>query len=114
MRFKYGGVGGKVYCEGPECEATMTGSDSRSEFRVLATDYTNYDIGYVCMDMIDDFMKADFIIVSSRTNSELSEETKNTVETIINEKVPEYNFKWRKMKNFKHSDCEYPDTVSTF
>ena len=39
MMFQYGGVGGKVYCEGSDCEATMTGSDSRSEFRTLATDY---------------------------------------------------------------------------
>ena len=94
MMFQYGGVGGKVYCDGPDCEATMTGSDRRSEFRVLATDYETYQIGYTCMDMIDDVMLADFISIGSRSNVEFSEETKATIEAIINEKVPEYGFKW--------------------
>ena len=87
----------------------MTGSDKRDEFRILATDYETYDIGYVCMDMIDDVMMADFVIIGSRNNKELSEETKTTVEGIINEKLPEYKFSWNKMKNYKHADCEYPD-----
>ena len=112
MMFQYGGVGGKVYCEGPDCEATMGDSPDRAEFKVLATDYLTYDIGYVCMDMIDDVMMADFIIVSSRTNGTLSEETKNTVESIINEKVPQYNFKWWKTKDYNHKDCEYTDETS--
>ena len=112
LMFQYGGVGGKVYCEGSDCEATMGSSDNRSEFRVLATDYTTYDIGYVCMDMIDTVMKADFIMISSRDNSKLSDDTKNTVANIINEKVPGYNFAWWKMLDFVQKDCEYTDTTS--
>ena len=109
MMFQYGGVGGKVYCDGPDCEATMTGSDKRDEFRILATDYSTFDIGYVCMDMIDDVMMADFVIIGSRDNKEFSAETKATIEEIINTKLPDYKFSWNKMKNYKHTDCEYPD-----
>ena len=65
------------------------------------------------MDMIDDVMMADFITIGSRSNEEFSEETKATIEAIINEKVPDYGFKWSQMKNYRHSDCEYPDTEFT-
>ena len=66
------------------------------------------------MDMIDDVMKADFIVIGSRDNKELSDETKATVEAIINEKVPEYKFEWWKLKKYDHKNCEYPDTQFTW
>ena len=62
------------------------------------------------MDMIDDVMMADFITIGSRTNEPFSDETKATIEAIINEKVPAYGFKWSQMKTYRHSDCEYPDS----
>ena len=96
MMFSYGGANGKMYCEdgmSETCEATMGDSENRSAFPILATDYTTYDIGYYCMDMIDNVMKADFIMVYSR-EKEMSEETMQTVKDIINEKVPSYNYNW--------------------
>ena len=97
MMFSYSGVGGMMYCDesmDETCEATMgETSDKRSPFGILATDYENYDIGYYCMDMIENVMKAEYIMVYSRTK-EMSDETKQIVKDIINEKVPSYNYNW--------------------
>ena len=93
----YGGVEGKMYCpanSAETCEATMpeTG-DARSPFPVLDTDYETYDVGYYCMDMIKGFMKADFVMVWSRTPT-MSAATLEKVRGIIKEKVPEYAYDW--------------------
>ena len=106
--FSYGGAPGKLYCEdgmAETCDATMSG-DVRFPFPVVATDYTTYDIGYYCMDMIENFMKLDYIMVYSRT-PEMSEETKATVKAIILEKVPSYNYNWQILHSTSHNDCTY-------
>ena len=96
MMFSYYGGGGMMYCDESmeeTCEATMGSGSGRSPFGILATDYTTYDIGYYCMDMIENVMKAEFVLVYSRTQ-EMSDETKQVVREIINEKVPSYNYDW--------------------
>ena len=97
MGMGYGGVDGVMYnCDGSTdetCEATMGGGSKRSPFGILATDYETYDIGYYCMDMIENVMKAEFVMVYSRTK-EMSKETKKIVRDIINEKVPSYAYDW--------------------
>ena len=97
MMFSYSGVSGMMYCDesmDETCEATMkeTG-DARAPFGILATDYETYDIGYYCMDMIENVMKAEFVMVYSKSQ-EMSDETKQVVKDIINEKVPSYNYDW--------------------
>ena len=63
-------------------------------FPVLATDYDSYDIGYFCMDMIKGFMKADFVLVSSRQPT-MEPATLEKVKGIIREKLPEYAYDWQ-------------------
>ena len=113
MMFNYYGVGGKMFCEegmDQTCEATMgknPETDKRSPFGILATDYTSYDIGYYCMDMIDGYLKAEFVLVYSRT-PEMSDETRETVREIINEKVPSYWYDWQwYMVGQNHEGCTY-------
>ena len=115
MRFSYGGVGGKMFCtEGNEntCEATMGSNpetDKRSPFAILATDYTSYDIGYYCMEMLNAIgivVKADFVLIYGRENS-MSDEKLAEVKSILNDKVPEYAIDWQIMYSTKQDNCEY-------
>ena len=69
MMFQYSGAGGVMYCEDGNketCEATMGGRPKRSDFPVLATDYETYEVNYICMNMVENFMKADFIMIWGR------------------------------------------------
>ena len=108
--FSYGGIGGKVYCDESmedTCEATMTDTgDERSSVGVLATDYETYDVAYFCMDMIENVMKAEFVLIFGR-EPEMSEETLAKARAIVNEKVPSYGLDWQIMHNTKHDNCEY-------
>ena len=69
-KLSYSGVGGKMYCtpgDKDTCEATMTPTgDHRVPFPVLATDYDTYDIGYSCFELVEGFVKADFIMIYGR------------------------------------------------
>ena len=109
--FKYMGVGGTMYCTAGDpntCEATMTGTgDKRSDFPILATDYETYDIGYYCMDMIEGFMKADFVMIYGR-EKKMSAEKLDEVRKIIREKIPEYGYDWVfKAWDPQADTCEY-------
>lgn len=96
----YFGVDGKMWCDpsmDKTCEATMGSGDKKSPFGILATDYSTYDIGYVCMQMVDSLgimVKADFYLIYGR-EATMSEEKLNEARDIIREKVPEYNYDWQ-------------------
>ena len=95
----YIGGGGKMYCDASmkqTCEATMGGGDNRAPFGILATDYTTYDLGYYCMQMVDQWgilVKADFFMIYGRETT-MSDDKLNEVRDILKEKVPEYNYDW--------------------
>ena len=95
----YFGVDGKMYCDPTmekTCMATMGESDKKSPFGILATDYTTYDLGYFCMQMIDTWgvlVKADFYMIYGRETT-MSDDKLNEVRDILREKVPEYAYDW--------------------
>ena len=109
--FEYKGTGGKMYCppnSKETCTATMTAvpNEPAQPFPVLATDYETYDVGYYCMDMIKGVMKADFVMVFSRTPT-MEASTLEKVRNIIREKVPEYAYDWQMISTTVQKDCEY-------
>ena len=93
-----------MYCDASmdqTCEATMGDGKKeygtkRAPFGILATDYTTYDLGYYCMQMIDTWgvlVKADFYMIYGRETT-MSADKLNEVRDILREKVPEYAYDW--------------------
>merc|ERR1719313_1181298 len=110
----YRGAGGTMYqCDEANadwtCQATMGKPDKRSDFPVFYTDYTNYQISYFCMDMIDCVAKYEWFSVYTRDQFP-SEETMALAKAKVAELIPQYDVDsllnmflyWTNQKN-----CEY-------
>ena len=86
------GVNGTMYqCdEGSSktwtCMATMGGGSHRVPFKIFDTDYTSYEIMYMC-ENINSFSKHEYFAVSSRTPT-VSKEFLNKVNSVIKQKIP--------------------------
>ena len=88
---KYEGVNGELSdcggsLEGSTCMATMGGSSHKKAFKMLATDYKNYDIQYGCKPFWGIFYSDSFSI-SSRT-MEMSDTVQAEVRTVVKSKLP--------------------------
>ena len=77
-----------------------------SGFKILATDYVNYDIYYDCKSYLGMFHGSN-LAITSRT-IEMSQEVQQEVKKVIDEKIPFYNLQdgmyWTKQGEDK---CQY-------
>ena len=67
----------------------------RSPAPFLATDYTSYYLDYDCEEYINIFglfvVKYDYLMIYARDN-QMSDDKLAEVRTVINEKIPDYNY----------------------
>ena len=112
---KYSGINGELsqcgtsnsfYGEPYTCQASMGYSSHQHGFKMLATDYDNYDIYYDCHEHHGIFHNTN-LAITSRTQ-EMSEEVQQEVKRVIEEKLPSYNLRdgmyWTKQGEDK---CTY-------
>ena len=92
---KYSGVNGELSdCEtgslqDSTCMATMGGSTHKGPFKMMATDYVNYDIQYDCKAFWGIFF-FEYFAISSRT-MEMSETIQEEVRSVVKSKLPHFN-----------------------
>ena len=114
MAFQYVGVGGELRQCGTSndwtCKATMgsnkysTDPDDLSSINILATDYDNWSVMYVCKEM--GLMHAKWLAISDRrgaiTPTQLAQ-----AEAAITAQLPEFDLSDWSMWNTSQKDCKY-------
>ena len=89
------------------CMATM-GSPRRSPYYVYLTDYKNYDIFYMCSNVMGGWMHNEMFSVNSRY-PELSEDTLSNINEVVKKNLPQYDMdqSWVLTKPQQKDWCNY-------
>ena len=114
----YGGIGGDTTpCTDDTCTWMVSmkpeGKETtgRSPINILATDYDNWQVMYVCGSMMNDAMNMQWVLISSREQT-ISEQHKAEAYAAIEERLPGFALGWPWMVETKQGgDCQYDWTL---
>ena len=86
----------------------MGDSDKRYPIDILATDYTNWSVMYACSNLLGgDLMYANWLSISTRDNSPISETDLAAAHAAIRAQLPTFDLTNFAMWNTSQKNCDY-------
>jgi len=102
---KVTGQEGKATCNGPACKVSFFEGAPAGDYRVLATDYTNFSVVYSCTEILG-LGKSEFIWLLTRAQ-DLNEEIQGRARAVLGEKIPEYVLEDNVYRTQQGGSCQY-------